>query len=111
MVKPSAVGTELEELRAEIERIDESVIAAIEARQRLARRIGQLKRAAGMTLVQPAREAAVVRRAAEIARSSGLDPESVREIFWRLIDMSRRAQADAAAVTDGGLDPSGEEAR
>jgi len=99
MVKTHAT-TELDARRAEIERIDEALIQMIEERMRLARRIGLLKREAGLTLVHPAREAAVVRRAGELARARGLDDEAVREIFWRLIEMSRRAQADGGG-TDG----------
>ena len=95
-MNPQAEATELDLLRAEIERIDESLVRGIEQRMRLARRIGQLKREAGMTLVQPAREAAVVRRAADLARASGMDGEAVRELFWRLIEMSRKEQAQGA---------------
>jgi chorismate mutase len=84
---------ELTTLRAEIERIDAGLIAAIAERMRLARRIGRLKQIAGLTLVHPAREAAVVRRAGELARDQGIEDEAVREIFWRLIEMSRREQA------------------
>jgi chorismate mutase len=94
MVKPGTETGELDALRADIERVDEELVRAIEARMRLARRIGRLKREAGMTLVQPAREAAVVRRAAELARDRGLDAEAVRELFWRLIEMSRKEQAE-----------------
>lgn len=89
----SDAATELEELRAEIERIDQDIVRAVAERTRLARRIGRLKKLEGLALVHPAREAAVVRRAAEAAREHGLDDDAVREIFWRLIEMSRRAQA------------------
>ena len=95
-MKPDTVTSELDALRAEIERIDETLVQAIERRMQLARRIGQLKRESGLTLVQPAREAAVVRRAAELARATGIDGEAVREIFWRLIEMSRKEQEQGA---------------
>lgn len=89
--------TELDALRAEIERIDAELVRGVAARMRLARRIGRLKQDAGMSLVHPAREAAVVRRAGELAREQGLDDEAVRELFWRLIEMSRKAQAEGGS--------------
>jgi chorismate mutase len=45
-------------------------------------------------VLDPAREAAVVRRSAERARDAGLDEEAVREIFWRLVGLSRRTQRE-----------------
>jgi chorismate mutase len=36
-------------------------------------------------------EAEVVRRAAERARETGLEPEMMRDVFWRLIGLSRWA--------------------
>lgn len=83
---------ELAALRARLERIDEALVAAIDERLQVAHEIGRVKQAAGLPLVHPAREAAVVRRAGELARARGLDDEAVRALFWRLIAMSRRAQ-------------------
>lgn len=83
---------ELAELRARLERIDEALVAGIADRIEVAHEIGRVKQEAGVPLVHPAREAAVVRRAGELARARGLDDEAVRALFWRLIEMSRRAQ-------------------
>ncbi len=58
----------------------------------LARRTGEAKRSAGKPTLDPAREAVVIRRAAAAARELGVSPEDVREIFWHLIGLSRRAQ-------------------
>ena len=57
-------------LRTEIERIDREIVALIGARARIAREVGPLKRARGMPLLDPPREAAVVRRAGALASSS-----------------------------------------
>ena len=48
----------------------------------------------GLPTLDPAREAAVVRRAGELARDAGLDGDDVRYIFWHLIGLSRRAQME-----------------
>ena len=85
---------QLEELRGEIERIDRSLIDLIAERVTLGRRVGAAKRAAGLPLLDPVREAAVVRRAGTLAREAGLEDEDVRYIFWHLIGLSRRAQME-----------------
>jgi chorismate mutase len=83
---------ELQRCRAEIERIDNEIIGLLAARMSLGKRTGELKRAAGLPVLDPTREAAVIRRVAETARTTGLPAEPVREIFWQIVGMSRRAQ-------------------
>lgn len=85
----------LREIRGEIEAIDREVIDAIARRVALAREVGVAKRALGLPTLDPQREAAVVRRAGELAREAGLDDEEVRYLFWHLIGLSRRAQMEA----------------
>jgi chorismate mutase len=86
--------SELEAIRSEIERVDRALVALIGERVRLARAVGAAKRAAGLPTLDPAREAAVVRRAGALAREAGLDDEEVRYIFWHLVGLSRRAQVE-----------------
>jgi chorismate mutase len=85
---------ELESLRAQIEAVDDRLIALLVDRVRLARQVGVAKRAAGLPTLDPRREAAVVRRAGEQARAAGLQDEDVRYIFWHVIGLSRRAQME-----------------
>lgn len=85
---------DLARIRGEIEQIDRSLIRLIAERVRLARVVGNAKRIAGLPTLDPAREAAVVRRAGALAREEGLDDEDVRYIFWHLIGLSRRAQME-----------------
>jgi chorismate mutase len=87
-------ATELERLRAEIDAVDRAIVEAFARRVAIARQIGDLKEDAGQPVLDPSREAAVVRRAAERAREAGLDVEAVREVFWRLVGLSRRTQRD-----------------
>ncbi|HEX7048999.1 MAG TPA: chorismate mutase [Longimicrobiales bacterium] len=82
----------LERLRDEIERIDRDLVRLAAERVRHARAIGAIKRTAGLPTLDPAREAAVVRRAAAYARDAGIDAEDIRTIFWSLIGLCRRAQ-------------------
>jgi chorismate mutase len=85
---------ELDRLRLEIEDLDVRLVALIAERVRLARQVGQLKRAAGLPTLDPAREASVVRRASGLAREAGLVSEEMREIIWHVIGLCRRAQAE-----------------
>lgn len=94
-VETAEAESTLERLRGEIERLDAMLIQLIGQRVQAARVAGRTKRAARLPAVDPAREAAVVRRAAGLARSAGLPEEDVRDVFWRLIAMSRRVQTEA----------------
>lgn len=91
---PDGSDSELLRIRDEIERIDRALIDLIAERVRLARRVGTVKRNAGLPTLDPPREAAVVRRAGALAREAGLDDEDVRYIFWHLIGLSRRTQME-----------------
>jgi chorismate mutase len=83
---------ELTSLRSEIEDVDRDLIRVVARRVELARRVGAVKRAARLPALDPAREAAVIRRASEMAREEGAPEEDVRYLFWQIIGMSRRAQ-------------------
>lgn len=85
---------EITELRSELERIDEELVGLIAARCRVAEAVGRAKRAAGLPVLDPAREGAVLRRVGELARRAGVEEEEVRHIFWSCIALSRRAQRE-----------------
>jgi len=87
-----AVVAELARCREEIERIDNQIIGLLAERLSIGKRTGVLKREAGLPILDPTREAAVIRRVAAVAREAGLPPEPIREIFWQIVGMSRRAQ-------------------
>ena len=94
----------LADLRSSMEEIDRSLVGLLAERVRLARRIGALKSQLGLPALDPVREAAVVRRAGELAREAGLDGEDVRYVYWQVIAMARREQllgSDEPAA-DGG---------
>lgn len=93
-IASSEASAELLRIREEIEQIDRSLIDLIAQRVTLARRVGAVKRAAGLPTLDPPREAAVVRRAGALAREAGLADEDVRYIFWHLIGLSRRMQME-----------------
>lgn len=96
----AAAPADLLRLRQRIEEIDRELVERVAERVGLARQVGAAKRAAGLPVLDPTREAAVVRRAGTLAREAGLPEEDVREIFWHLIGLSRRAQ-EQGALGDG----------
>lgn len=87
-------GAPLDEARARIEALDDELLRLVAERVRLAREIGVTKRAAGAATLDPAREAAVIRRAVERGRELGLPDEPVRELFWTLVGLCRRRQLE-----------------
>jgi chorismate mutase len=87
-------SSELEAARKAMDSVDRRLVSLIAERADVAREIGRVKRSLGATMLDPAREAAVVRRAGELARESELDTEVVRTIFWQLIALSRSVQSD-----------------
>jgi chorismate mutase len=88
-------AAELEAVRRRIEQIDCDIVVALAERTRLARAAAAAKRAAGLPTLDPPREAAVLRRAADLAREHGLPADTVREIYWQVIALCRRAQTGA----------------
>jgi chorismate mutase len=86
---------QLGNVREQIEQIDQQLVQLIGRRLELAKQAGEAKRALGTFTLDPEREAAVVRRAAQQGRSAGLDEEAIRAVFWQIIGMSRRSQQRA----------------
>jgi chorismate mutase len=82
-------------LRAKIEGTDDAILGLIVKRAELARKIGAAKKRAGLPVLDPAREAQVVRRAASRARELGMPNEEVRTLFWQIIALCRAEQLPA----------------
>ena len=55
------------------------------------------KQQVGQSVLDPAREVAVVTRAARAARQLGLPDREVRGLYWSILAMSRRAQLEVNA--------------
>lgn len=90
-------GPQLGRLREDIERIDRDIVQLIAERVRLAREAGAAKQASGLPTLDHAREANVVRQAVTFAREAGLQhDEEIRNIFWQVIGLCRRAQSHDA---------------
>ncbi len=83
---------QLEALRREIVALDGQLVALLARRLALVEEVGRVKRRLGLPTLDPTREAEVVRRAAELAREHGVDPELARDVIWRIMAYARDVQ-------------------
>ena len=86
---------ELRDCRNAIEVVDRRIVALLAQRVALALRAASAKRAAGLPLVDRARETEVIDRVVAEGRGHGLPADGLEKIFERIVTMSRRAQEDA----------------
>jgi chorismate mutase-like protein len=82
---------ELESLRSQIDEVDERILELLGQRVELVLRVGELKRTAGAAVYDPERERLVLERLTRHAVPP-LDRETIRRVFERLIDESRRLE-------------------
>ncbi len=82
----------LEALRDRLHARDRELVALIGRRKDLVIEIGRVKQGLGRPVLDPPREAKVVRRAAEFARELDVDVELTRDVIWRIIVSARDAQ-------------------
>lgn len=84
----------LEELRERIIAVDDDIIQLIGERRDLVLEVGRIKESLGLPIMDPAREARVVRRVAERSRALGVDEELTRDVIWRIISSARQVQGE-----------------
>jgi len=85
----------LEVLRKRIVELDGALVDLVAERKALVLEIGQIKAELGLPILDPAREAAVIRRAATLAREKDVDEELVRDVIWRIMASAREEQSGA----------------
>jgi chorismate mutase len=82
---------EIDDLRREIDEIDRQILDLLAARVRVVLAVGDYKRRNGVAVYDPERERNLLARLASLAPEP-LDGDTVRRIFERLIDESRRLE-------------------
>jgi chorismate mutase len=87
-VKPAP---ELEALRRSIDDLDGRILALVAERVKVVLAVGQFKRDHNIAVYDPDRERNVLERLCSQAQAP-LDADTVRRIFERLIDESRRIE-------------------
>ena len=94
----------LDELRDDIDRVDEVLVRLLNERARVACEIGKLKKAQGVEVYQPEREKQVLAHVRGIAAEGPLGPEAIARLFERIIDEARRLER---RLVDGDDNPAG----
>lgn len=87
---------QLEAWRRRIDTIDGQLMRLLNSRSACAVEVGRIKRALGLPIFSPEREAEILERVMR-ENPGPLDPMAVRRVFERIIDESRRLERLAAA--------------
>ena len=82
----------LEDLRKDIDRVDEVLVRLLNERARCVCEVGRLKKEQGIEIYQPARETDVLKHVREVASEGPLGPEAIARLFERIIDEARRLE-------------------
>jgi len=82
----------LEELRRNIDKVDDQIVRLLGRRAALALEIGDCKTRQGRAARDPARENQVLDRLASLAEGAPLPPEAFREIYAAIIRACREIQ-------------------
>ena len=82
----------LDDLRKDIDRVDEVLVRLLNERARCACEIGQLKKELGVEIYQPEREKEVLQHVRAVATEGPLGPEAIGRLFERIIDEARRLE-------------------
>ena len=97
----------LDDLRNDIDRVDEVLVRLLNERARCVCEIGRLKKETNMAIYQPDREKKVLAHVRAIAAEGPLGPDAIARLFERIIDEARRLER---RVIHGEVDEAGHDA-
>lgn len=81
----------IDEIRAEIDRLDSELLRIFNQRADFALKIGEIKKSRGLPVYDPAREKLIFQRM-KTENPGPLDNEAIVRLFERVIDESRRLE-------------------
>src|SRR5919197_591304 len=82
----------LDDLRQDIDRVDEVLVRLLNERARVACEIGLVKKELGIEVYQPEREKEVLAHVRGIAKEGPLGSDAIARLFERIIDEARRLE-------------------
>jgi monofunctional chorismate mutase len=88
--------TKIDDWRSEIDNIDNELLQLLNRRAKFAARIGELKQAAGLPLLDEDRERALLSRLCRV-NAGPLDKPAIARIFLRIIREIRRMETTKGA--------------
>lgn len=91
MAKIADMGS-IDDLREDIDRVDEVLVRLLNERARVACEIGRIKKQLGVDVYQPDREKEVLAHVRGIAAEGPLGPDAIARLFERIIDEARRLE-------------------
>ena len=100
MAERDGMSRRLDDLRRQIDAIDEQLVGLLSARAACALEIGREKKRDGLEVYQPARETEVLAHVQRV-NTGPLDGNAMRRLFERIIDEARRLERIAEAAEAG----------
>lgn len=85
------IAVEMDRLRDAIDRVDEVIVKLLNQRARYAVEIGRVKKEADLPIYSPQREKEVLGNVEKWSEGP-LEPATMRRLFERIIDESRRVE-------------------
>jgi chorismate mutase len=82
----------IEDLRNDIDRIDDTIIELLATRKAISQEIGKLKKKEGKSIVDDKREKEIIQRLKDKAKENDLDAQFVEEVYNIILSNSREAQ-------------------
>ena len=82
----------LDDLRRDIDRVDEALVRLLNERARSVCEVGRLKKEQNVEVYQPDREKEVFQHVRALASEGPLSPEAITRLFERIIDEARRLE-------------------
>ncbi len=95
----------IDDLRRDIDRVDEVLVRLLNERARCVCEIGQMKKEQRLEVYQPDREKEVLAHVRAVASEGPLGPDAIARLFERIIDEARRLER---RVVHGELDADGQ---
>ncbi len=95
------IPQQLKEYRVRIDALDEQLIDVLARRFAVVRAVGDLKSCEGLPVVQSERAEAVKRRAADMGKEKGLDPEFVYGLYEMMIAHAHELEHDIVGGVAG----------
>src|SRR5690348_6259680 len=95
----------LDDLRGDIDRLDEVIVRLLNERARCACEIGRIKKIEGVDVYQPDREKQVLAHVRSVACEGPLGPDAIARLFERIIDEARRLERMTVHGADGRATP------
>ncbi len=92
-ISQTGVDSRLAGYRAEIDGIDRQIVELLNRRAAVVRRVGDLKKEAGLPVAAPAREQQVLDHAVEAGRGGPLPAAALRRIYQGILNEMRAWEA------------------